>query len=76
MNRPFEYGHKTTQGEKMNLLHLHVFARYYLIAKMNLYAEAGFIQRNIRSANGYELMNPFFYLRLSSSLTEVFREMQ
>ncbi|MCX8080964.1 MAG: hypothetical protein N3F09_07000 [Bacteroidia bacterium] len=75
MNRPYDYGHKTTQGDKHQIFHLHLFVRYYLLAKMNLYAEAGFIQRNIRSSRGYELMNPFMYIRISSSLTDIFREM-
>lgn len=75
MTHPKEYGNITTQGVIQYWFQFHTWVRYFIIPKMNLYAEAGFVQRNIRQENGYILQNPYVYFRLSTSFLYIFNEL-
>lgn len=72
--RPYEYGHKTTQGDKLKLMQSDVKFTYYLIPQMNLRLELGYIQRSIKDDKGYELQSPFIYFGLKTSFHNFYRD--
>jgi hypothetical protein len=72
--RPYEYGHKTTQGIKTNILQSSIKLSYYLIPKMNMRLELGYIQRSEKNDLGYVLQNPFFYLGFKTSFWNNYRD--
>lgn len=72
--RPYEYGHKTTQGNKRTLMQSDVKLTCYLIPKMNLRFELGYIQRSIKDELGYELQSPYIYLGLKTSIHNFYRD--
>lgn len=72
--RPFEYGHKTTQGNKTHLLQSDIKFTYYVIPKMNLRFEAGYIQRSLKDDLGYELQSPYVYLGIKTSFHQFYRD--
>lgn len=72
--RPFEYGHKTTQGIKTNLLQSDLKLTYFVLPAMNLRVELGYIQRTETTQNGYELQNPYIYLGVKTALWNFYRD--
>ena len=72
--RPYDYGHKTTQGNKRHLLQSDIKFTYYVIPKMNLRLEAGYIQRSIKDDLGYEFQSPYFYVGLKTSIHQFYRD--
>ena len=72
--RPYDYGHKTTQGDKFKLLQSDIRFTYYVVPQMNLRLELGYIQRGEKDGLGYELQSPYFYLGLRSSLWNFYRD--
>jgi hypothetical protein len=72
--RPFEYGHKTTQGNKTQMLQSDIKITYYLIPQMNLRMELGYIQRSIKDNLGYELQSPFIYFGIKTSMHRFYRD--
>lgn len=72
--RPFEYGHKTTQGNKNQLLQSDIRLTYYVIPQMNLRIELGYIQRSLKDDLGYELQAPYFYLGIKTSIQQFYRD--
>ena len=72
--RPYEYGHKTTQGIKTKILQSSIKLSYYLIPKMNMRLELGYIQRSEKNDLGYVLQNPFFYLGFKTSFWNNYRD--
>ncbi|MEI8135691.1 MAG: hypothetical protein WCH21_00015 [Bacteroidota bacterium] len=72
--RPYEYGHKTTQGIKTNILQSNLKFTYYLVPNMNMRLELGFIQRSENNSLGYILQNPFFYLGFKTSFWNKYRD--
>ncbi len=72
--RPYEFGHKTTQGIKTNILQSNLKFTYYIIPNMNMRLEAGYIQRSESNTQGYILENPFFYLGFKTSFWNSYRD--
>lgn len=72
--RPYEYGHKTTQGNKRKLMQSDIKLTYYLIPQMNLRAELGYIQRSIKDQAGYDLQSPYIYFGIKSSIHNFYRD--
>lgn len=72
--RPFEFGHKTGQGIKTNVLQGQLKFTYYLIPDMNMRVEAGYIQRSEKNKEGYLLENPFFFIGFKTSFWNGYRD--
>lgn len=72
--RPYEYGHKTTQGNKLKLMQSDIKFTYYVIPQMNLRLELGYIQRSVKDDLGYELQSPYIYLGIKTSLHNFYRD--
>ncbi|MBS1636076.1 MAG: hypothetical protein JST26_09185 [Bacteroidetes bacterium] len=72
--RPYDYGHKTTQGNKFTLMQSDIRFTYYMIPQMNLRLEAGYIQRSEKDQLGYELQSPYFYLGIKTSIWNFYRD--
>lgn len=72
--RPYEYGHKTTQGNKMKLMQSDVKFTYYAIPQMNLRFELGYIQRSVKDELNYELQSPYIYFGIKSSIHNFYRD--
>lgn len=72
--RPYEYGHKTTQGIKTNVLQASFKFTYYIIPKMNMRLELGYIQRAETNSLGYSLQDPFLYLGFKTSFWNKYRD--
>ena len=72
--RPYDYGHKTTQGNKRHLMQSDIRFTYYVLPKMNLRLEVGYIQRGIKDDLGYELQSPYFYLGVKTSIHQFYRD--
>jgi len=74
MTRPYDYGHKTTQGNKRNILQSDIKFTYYAIPQMNLRIELGYIQRSIKDEVGYDLQSPYIYFGVKSSIHNFYRD--
>ena len=74
VTRPTEYGHKTTQGNKMKLMQSDIKFTYYLIPQMNLRVELGYIQRSVKDELNYELQSPYVYFGLKTSIHNFYRD--
>ncbi len=72
--RPYDYGHKTTQGNKRTLLQSDIKFTYYVIPQMNLRIEVGYIQRSISDEKGYVLQSPYLYLGVKTSIHQFYRD--
>lgn len=72
--RPFEYGHKTTQGNKTQVLQSDIRLTYYLIPQINFRLELGYIQRSIKDDLGYELQAPYIYFGIKTSFHQFYRD--
>jgi len=72
--RPYEYGHKVGQGVKTTLMQSDLRFTYFLVPKMNLRIELGYIQRSFYDARGYELQNPYIYFGIKTSLWNFYRD--
>lgn len=72
--RPYDYGHKTTQGNKRRLMQSDIRFTYYVVPKMNLRLELGYIQRSITDDLGYELQSPYIYLGVKTSIHQFYRD--
>jgi hypothetical protein len=72
--RPYEYGHKTTQGIKTNFAQSDLRLTFFLVPRMNLRLELGYIQRSEKNAMGYELEDPFIYFGLKTSFWNFYRD--
>jgi hypothetical protein len=73
-SRPFEYGHKTTQGNKLMFMQSDLKFTYYLIPQMNLRLELGYIQRSLKDDKGYQLQSPYIYLGVKTSVHNFYRD--
>lgn len=72
--RPYEYGHKTTQGDKLKFMQSDIKFTYYVIPQMNLRLEVGYIQRGLKNDRGYELQSPYIYLGVKTSIHNFYRD--
>ena len=72
--RPYEYGQKTTQGIKTDVIQSNFKFTYYLIPNLNMRIELGYIQRSEKNSLGYILQNPFFYLGFKTSFWNNYRD--
>lgn len=72
--RPYDFGHKTTQGLKQTILQSDVRLSYFLIPQLNLKLELGYIQRNENFTQRYLLQNPYLYVGIRSSLWNTYRD--
>lgn len=72
--RPYEYGHKTTQGNKRQLLQSDIRFTYYILPQMNLRVELGYIQRSVKDDLGYELQSPYIYLGIKTSIHQFYKD--
>lgn len=72
--RPYEYGHKTTQGNKMRMMQSDIKFTYYLVPQANLRVEVGYIQRSIKDDLGYELQSPYIYFGIKTSIHNFYRD--
>ena len=72
--RPFDYGHKTTQGVKTTLLQGQLKFTYYLIPDMNMLLEIGYIQRSEKNTKGYVLQNPYIFIGFKTSFWNVYND--
>jgi hypothetical protein len=73
-SRPYEYGHKTTQGNKVQLIQSDIRFTYYLIPQLNLRAELGYIQRSIKDDFNYEMQSPYIYFGIKTSIHNFYRD--
>ncbi len=72
--RPYEYGHKTTQGNKRQLMQSDIKVTYYILPQLNLRAELGYIQRSIKDDLGYELQSPYIYFGIKTSIHKSYKD--
>jgi hypothetical protein len=72
--RPYEYGHKTLQGNKTRLIQSDIKFTYYILPQANLRLEVGYIQRSIKDDLGYELQSPYIYLGIKTSIHNFYRD--
>ncbi|HRD37011.1 MAG TPA: hypothetical protein PLC65_00130 [Bacteroidia bacterium] len=72
--RPFEYGHRTTQGIKTILLQSDIRLTYFVLPQMNLRLELGYIQRSESTDKGYQLQNPYIYFGIKTSVWNFYRD--
>lgn len=72
--RPYDYGHKTTQGNKVQLMQSDIRFTYYLIPQLNLRAELGYIQRSIKDDFNYEMQSPYIYFGIKTSIHNFYRD--
>lgn len=72
--RPYEYGHKTTQGNKTRLIQSDIKFTYYVLPQINLRVEIGYIQRSIKDDLGYELQSPYIYFGIKTSFHNFYRD--
>ena len=73
--RPYEYGHKTTQGNKTKLMQSDIRFTYYVLPQMNMRLELGYIQRSIKDELGYQLQSPYIYLGFKTSFHQFYRDL-
>jgi len=72
--RNLEYGNKTTQGIKTNVLQSTIKLTYYLIPDMNMRLELGYMQRSEKNTRGYQLQNPYFFVGFKTSFWNTYRD--
>lgn len=72
--RPYEYGHKTTQGDKNTILQSDIRFTYWIIPNINARIELGYIQRSERSAAGYILEEPYIYFGFRTSFWNMYSD--
>ena len=72
--RPYEYGHKTTQGNKRTLMQSDIKFTYYVLPQLNLRVELGYIQRSIKDEAGYNLQSPYIYFGVKTSIHNFYRD--
>jgi hypothetical protein len=72
--RPYEYGHKTTQGNQRRLMQSDFKFTYYLIPQLNLRLEMGYIQRSISDDLYYEIQAPYLYVGIKTSIHQFYRD--
>lgn len=72
--RPYEYGHKTTQGNRTFLVHTDLRLTYFVLPSMNLRLELGYIQRSETTDSGYELQNPYIYFGIKTGFWNFYRD--
>jgi hypothetical protein len=72
--RPFEYGHKTTQGNKMTFMQSDMKFTYYIVPQLNFRVELGYIQRSMKNDLNYELQSPYLYFGLKTSIHQFYRD--
>jgi len=73
-SRPYDYGHKTTQGNKRQLMQSDVRFTYYVLPQMNLRVELGYIQRSVKDDLGYQLQSPYIYFGVKTSIHQFYRD--
>jgi hypothetical protein len=74
VTRSYEYGNRTTQGIKTNLLQSQLMFTYFIIPDMNLRLELSYIQRAENNSQGYALQNPYVFLALRSSFWNSYKD--
>jgi hypothetical protein len=74
VTRPYEYGHKTTQGDKNIILQSDIRFTYWIIPNINARVEVGYIQRSESSAAGYKLENPYIYVGFRTSFWNMYND--
>jgi hypothetical protein len=72
--RPYEYGHKTTQGNRLKLMQSDLKFTYYMVPQLNLRLEVGYIQRSLKDQLNYELQSPYIYFGIKSSIHQFYRD--
>lgn len=72
--RPYEYGHKTLQGNKTKMIQSDIKFTYYILPQANLRLEVGYIQRSIKDDLGYELQAPYIYVGIKTSIHNFYRD--
>jgi hypothetical protein len=72
--RPYEYGHKTTQGNKVHFMQSDIKLTYYILPQLNLRAEVGYIQRSTTDNLNNQLQSPYFYFTLKTSIHQFYRD--
>jgi len=74
VTRPYEYNHKTTQGDKHTLLQSEIKFTWWVIPNMNARLELGYIQRSESSMAGYKLENPFLFIGFKTSFWNIYKD--
>jgi len=72
--RPYEYGHKTTQGNKLHLMQSDIKLTYYMLPPLNLRVELGYIQRSTKDNLNNQLQSPYFYFAIKTSIHQFYRD--
>ena len=72
--RPYEYGHKTTQGVKNTFMQSDIRLTCFIVPQMNLRLELGYIQRSQSDTRGVELQNPYIYFAVKTSFWNFYRD--
>ncbi|MGE0568961.1 MAG: hypothetical protein AB7O73_13555 [Bacteroidia bacterium] len=72
--RPYEYGHKTLQGDKNTILQSDVKLVYLILPQLNARLEIGYIQRSESSTMKYKLENPFVYVAFKTSFWNFYND--
>jgi hypothetical protein len=65
--RAFDYGNRTTQGVKTNVLQSQIKFTYFIVPNMNMRLEIGYIQRSEKNDQGYSLQNPYLFFGFKTS---------
>lgn len=73
-SRPYDFGHRTSQGIKTTVLQSQLKFTYYLIPDMNMRVEIGYIQRSEKNVQGYLLQNPFLFIGFKTSFWNSYRD--
>ncbi len=74
VTRPYEFGHKTTQGDKHTVLHGEIKFTYWVLPNINGRLEIGYIQRSVVSSAGYKLENPFVFIGIKTSFWNIYND--
>ncbi len=72
--RPYEYGHKTTQGIKNTFIQSDIRLTFFVVPQMNLRVELGYIQRSQSDTRGVELQDPYIYFAIKTSFLNFYRD--
>lgn len=75
VTRPYDYGHKTTQGNKLQLMQGDLKFTYYVLPQANLRVELGYIQRQVKDDLNYELQQPYIYFGIKTTIHQFYKDL-
>jgi hypothetical protein len=72
--RNADFGNYVGQGIKYHVIQGEFKFTYFLIRGLNMRLEAGFIERYITAANGYQMATPYTYVGIKTSMYNFYRD--